>query len=187
MSMQRKTNRQAMQELCQQAKCTHNQTQVWLRTCDGASDERIAHELTRFKNNRKQITVQYVQDTRNAVLGILDVFLVRRGSQVSSGQLLRCVRNRPDIEREWAAPVELERDADYRDRPKPFGLHTEDLQVADTPMTTGLQVACQITGTLTPRLTLRTKELPQKITGEQHQARRLQEMRERQAKLLAQS
>lgn len=159
--------REAMAVLCETAGLTARQKSVWLGTMDGYTDAEMAQEL--------RVSAVCVQETRAAAANKLRA-LEPEPRDISKITLLKCVANKPEIERE---PGTIAASQDYSARPKAFGEVAGDLRTAeDAPLSVALGLACKITGTARPRLMLRTCETRPKRTADECHAERLQELRE---------
>lgn len=160
--------RDAMAVLCETAGLTARQKSVWLGTVDGYTDGEMALSLS--------VSALCVQETRAAAAKKLQALEPERRS-ISSVTLLKCVANKPEVERE---PGSITSDQDYSTRPKAFGEVASDLRTAeDAPLSVALGMACKLTGSARPRLFLRVSETPRKRTADECHADYLQELRER--------
>ena len=144
-------------DCCRQAKLTERQQEVWLAIYAGEDEDDVAESLG--------IAVTLVREIQAAAAKKVERAFPTNSNPVSAVTLLKCVRNRPEIERDGASTTP---NPDYRDRPKPFGLVAGDLAPApETPMGTALELACALTGSSRPRLTLRFQETPRKRTADE--------------------
>lgn len=155
-------------EMCVACGMTARQRAVWLGTFDHATDDEISEELF--------VSVQCVQETRAAAAKKLQAHYRDPVTRVSAVTVLQCVRNKPEIERE---PGTLTPSQDYSTRPRAFGEVASDLRTAeDAPLVVALDVACRITGSERPRLTLRRSECEPKRTADECHAAELARLRE---------
>lgn len=177
------------EQMADAAGLTGRQRRVWLLTMlSDITDAEIAAQVN-LKDLRR------VDETRQAAQRkIRQHFGTEWKDGGGNGFLIRCVRNRADHgelpddlheplpDAEWPrVPAEPQ----YGVAAKPFGMVPADLAQAHSPMRDLLETVCRATGNRLPRLVLRTTEVPLKRTGEAEYQRRIAELREKGARLVA--